>query len=408
MRQMKNSGVEWIGRVPVEWNMKKGKYLYSVQAGYPFNSDHFTLDYGFPLIRIRDITSGEIGTYYRGEYSDDYIIRKGDCIIGMDGDFNARIWDNEDALLNQRCCRIVPHDSILLKWIYYSLPYNLKSINDLAYSTTVKHLSNRDLLEMSVAYPTLDEQHIRVDYLDSKCSQIDSIIEKQESIIEKLKEYKNAFISEIISNATGVKCNLGLISHMKNGLNYEFSNEGEHIKILSVADFKDNYFIQSKDMFSDVLLDETVPDEYLLRNKDIIFVRSNGSKEMVGRAVMVDNIDYRLTYSGFCIRLRNIREDVIDTEYLLYYFRSPMFRAELEKYSQGSNINNISQVLLSNISIVIPSVKYQRFAIDTIKVTLDKINQMILEIEAVVRRLNDYKKSLIYEVVTGKKEVCAV
>ena len=72
---------------------------------------------------------------------------------------------------------------------------------------------------------------------------------------------------------------------------------------------------------------------------------------------MVENVTFPLLYSGFCIRLRNLRKDIINSKYLLYFFRSPYFRKQLEKYSQGSNITNISQVLLSQISIIIPPVE---------------------------------------------------
>ena len=74
----------------------------------------------------------------------------------------------------------------------------------------------------------------------------------------------------------------------------------------------------------------------------MIFVRSNGSKDIVGRCVMVKNIDYPLTYSGFCIRFRNSREDIALNDYLLLIFRSPFFREQMERYSRGSNINNLN------------------------------------------------------------------
>ena len=103
-RKMKDSGIEWIGEIPEGWETCLYKYCCSVQPGYPFDSAKFSNSStdGFPLIRIRDITSGEIQTYYTDSYDSNYIITAGDLLVGMDGDFNVRWWNNSDALLNQR------------------------------------------------------------------------------------------------------------------------------------------------------------------------------------------------------------------------------------------------------------------------------------------------------------------
>lgn len=158
-------------------------------------------------------------------------------------------------------------------------------------------------------------------------------------------------------------------------------------------------------MFSDILVNDEITSEYMLQSGDIIFVRSNGSRELVGRAVMVENVTFPLSYSGFCIRFRNLRTDILNSKYLLYFFRSPYFRKQLEKYSQGSNITNINQVLLSQISIIIPPFEVQLEAIRKVEKLLAAIDKLITGKQEIVSALERYKKSLIYEVVTGKKEV---
>lgn len=158
-------------------------------------------------------------------------------------------------------------------------------------------------------------------------------------------------------------------------------------------------------MFSDIITVEKISEEYMLKDGDIIFVRSNGSKELVGRAVMVKNVNYPLTYSGFCIRFRNTRMDIIDSDYLLYFFRSLNFRKQLEKYSQGSNINNVNQELLSQIDFTFPNIELQRKVVCVLDAKCKKIDNIICNKAKLIDKLVDYKKSLIYEVVTGKREV---
>ncbi|MDE5620262.1 MAG: restriction endonuclease subunit S, partial [Ruminococcus sp.] len=266
-------------------------------------------------------------------------------------------------------------------------------------------VSKSKLMNFIFPYLLLEEQKKISAYLDEKCTKIDTIISKQQKIIEKLKDYKLSRINEIVTNVDGIECHLGRISSMKNGLNFNMTLEGNKVKFLGVGDFKDYFILNEKEMFSEIIITEEIPQEYLLENGDIVFVRSNGSKELVGRAVMVENIDFALTYSGFCIRFRNTRTDLIDDKYLLYFFRSPYFRKQLEKYSQGSNISNINQVLLSQISIIIPSPDYQITSLETLGKLSSSIDSIITKKQALIEKLTEYKKSLIYEVVTGKKEM---
>ena len=102
-----------------------------------------------------------------------------------------------------------------------------------------------------------------------------------------------------------------------------------------------------------------MPEDLHLKSDDIVFVRSNGSKELVGRSVLIENVDYPLTYSGFCIRMRNCRRDVVQNKFLMYRFWSNEFRQSLNRDSRGSNINNLNQELLSNLTIAFPGVGEQ-------------------------------------------------
>ena len=89
----------------VEW--KKFVDFVNVQYGYPFDSKNFTDNNQYiPLIRIRDVLQGKASTYYNGEYSEDYLIKRGDILVGMDGNFNLGVWDDRDGLLNQRVCKL--------------------------------------------------------------------------------------------------------------------------------------------------------------------------------------------------------------------------------------------------------------------------------------------------------------
>ena len=126
-REMKESKVDWIGSIPVSWRCLRGKYGYSVLSGFPLDSNLFSNTDGFPMIRIRDITSGNIETYYTGTFPLQYLITSGDLLVGMDGNYNVRLWNNIDAVLNQRCCKITENQNFVRKYLYYMSPIQVNS-----------------------------------------------------------------------------------------------------------------------------------------------------------------------------------------------------------------------------------------------------------------------------------------
>ena len=141
----------------------------NVLYGYPFNSKLFCDDESFiPLIRIRDVKPAKGSTYYSGEYSSDYIIHKGDILVGMDGNFNLEKWDDRDALLNQRVCKISSKNEALVLdgFLYHLLGPIFKSIEDELHSGTVIHLSAARINKISIPIPPLEVQDEIVKILD--------------------------------------------------------------------------------------------------------------------------------------------------------------------------------------------------------------------------------------------------
>ena len=150
-----------------------------------------------PLVRIRDIKTGKTETYYKGAYSQDFVIHNGDYIIGMDGEFNITEWNGGDALLNQRVCRIIVNsDSVIPRYILYFLPIPLKIIEDETPFVTVKHLSSKKLEDVIVPVPSLSEQQRIVDELDL----LSGIIEKKNAQLRTLDELASTIFYEMFGD----------------------------------------------------------------------------------------------------------------------------------------------------------------------------------------------------------------
>lgn len=410
MREMKDSGIAWIGTIPQDWEIVQTKYVFRnikrVVGNQVDEYERLALTLNGVIKRSKDDNEGLQPEKFEGYQ----ILKENELVfklIDLENVKTSRVGLSPYTGLVSPAYIVLTNESKDNRFYYYwfMFMYYNEIFNHLGGNGVRSALNAKDLTAIPVPFINESKQHRIADYLDEKCSKIDAIIEKQQAVIEKLKAYKLSKINELIVEVEGQSIHLGYIANMKNGLNFNVAPNGKPLKFLGVGDFKDYFILDKDDMFSDILIDEEIDKDYMLKDGDIVFVRSNGSKELVGRAVMVENIGFPLSYSGFCIRFRNIRTDILNARYLLYFFRSPYFREQLKKYSQGSNINNINQVLLSQISITVPSIEIQEKAIDEVERLSYNLDKTILGKQALIEKLIAYKKALIYEVVTGKKEV---
>lgn len=199
--EYKDSGVAWLGEVPGHWDVIPVKNIANIVNGYPFDSKQFDPSEGYPLVRIRDLDCSSVDTYFNGEFVEQAAITSADVLIGMDGDFNVGRWRGEGvALLNQRMCCVRGRNEVISRLLEYALPIPLKAINDITYSTTVKHLSSSDVEKTRVTLPREEsEQESIAAFLDRETGKIDALVAEQEKLIALLKEKRQAVISQAVT-----------------------------------------------------------------------------------------------------------------------------------------------------------------------------------------------------------------
>ena len=413
---MKSSGVEWIGEIPEEWEVKPVKRYFShikrIVGDDVDKYERLSLTMQGVLKRSKDDAEGLQPEKFNGYQ----ILKQNELVfklidlenvntsrVGI-SPFNGLVSPAYIILTNNR------KDNTFYYYWFLNMYYQ-EIFNKLGDGGVRSALNASDVLSLPMVYLNNENQQRIASYLDKKCSKIEETIQNQQQVIEKLKAYKQSLITEAVTGKIKIQneipdfkyCNLGFIAEFKNGLNYNASDFGTEVKFLGVGDFQNYLVLNDESMFSNIITDTEIEDDYYLKNGDIIFVRSNGSKELVGRAIMVDNIDFKVTYSGFCIRLRNKEPQKINSKFLLYFFRSDHFRNELQRLSQGSNISNINQDLLSHIKIPLVEMRFQESVIDFLNKKCTAIDTAIEQKQNLIEKLTEYKKSLIYECVTGKK-----
>jgi len=187
-----------------------------IQYGFAFDASGFTTaaDEGMPLVRIRDVMNGRTETYFKGNYPKEYIIHKGDFLVGMDGEFNIAPWKSDDALLNQRVCRVKSNQSgVSTKFLFWFLKKELKRIEEETPFVTVKHLSAKRLKQVQLEVPPIEEQEKIVAELDC----LTGIIEKKKQQLEELDKLGQSIFYDLfgdpITNEKGwVKKKIGSFS----------------------------------------------------------------------------------------------------------------------------------------------------------------------------------------------------
>ena len=206
---MKDLQKRWI------WKEVELGEICEVLTGFAFKSNLFNEEgKGKLLIRIRDLLEGKSKTYYSGEFEEKYLVKAGDFLIGMDGEFKIFEWKSEDALLNQRVCKLILNkDLVFPKYIFYRISKELKEIEDKTPFVTVKHISNKQILSIKIPLPHISTQ-----------KQIVSILEKAEKLKQKrgeadklTKEYLQSVFYEMFYNKRFEEVELGEICEIKKG-----------------------------------------------------------------------------------------------------------------------------------------------------------------------------------------------
>lgn len=414
MKDMKSSGIEWIGEIPSDWKICRIKELFFEVNERCSNSAEYELlsvsEYYGVAPKAERISKEDMLTH--AETLDGYkICRVGDIVMNIMLAWKRAMGVSKyEGIVSPAYCVYRAKREINPAYFHYLFRTDVYANLFKQFSTGIidsrLRLYPYKFLALKCQVPPIKTQGKITHYLDDKCSKIDALIEKQQSSIERLKEYKLSVITEAVTSRNNWKAgHLGYLASFKNGLNYNGTSEEKEIKFLGVGDFKQHFILNREDMFSTLKFSGDMPEDLLLKNGDIVFVRSNGSKELVGRSVLIDNVDFPLTYSGFCIRMRNLRQDLVLNEFLMYCFWSNDFRQNLNRDSRGSNINNLNQELLSKLWISFPDMDEQKRIVNTLNGKCVEIENTISKKKQLITKLIEYKKSLIYEVVTGKREV---
>jgi len=183
-------------------------------------------------------------------------------------------------------------------------------------------------------------------------------------------------------------------------MNFTQASQGERIKIIGVGDFKDKEVLNDFSEIPSITLNGRVNPDDLIKNNDLLFVRSNGNKALIGRCVLISGITEPVSFSGFTIRGR-VKLDEIDHSFASKLVRSPLFKEHLHKMGGGSSINNLSQDTLSEFCFSLPPLPEQRKIAEILRTWDEAIEKLEALRAAKLRR----HRALIHSLVFGTRQL---
>jgi len=289
-------------------------------------------------------------------YADDYICEADTVIIGRKGSINNPIYVEEPFWNVDTAFGLSAKREILMpRYLYYFCQYfDFERLNK---AVTIPSLTKSDLLKIELKLPTIETQKKIVDRL----IKVEQIIQLKKRELQKLDTLVKSRFAEMFGDPIQNPYNWSIKSllemgYCKNGMNFHTGDSGIELYCLGVGDFKNYSIIDGTDQLSKISLNEMPPEESMLQNGDIVFVRSNGNKDLVGRCVLVYPHDVQTTYSGFCIRYRLTSREV-NKNYLLRVLKTDSMRKQMT--GRGANIQNLNQKTLATLNIPIPPIELQ-------------------------------------------------
>lgn len=314
------------------------------------------------------------------DYSKNKLIHKGTLTVGMGSkQIDIGILIEDETFAVSPAYHTYEIQGIRCKY----LEYCLQSKNIEMFSLYAKRGSRQgksiDLKRwLTYKIPVYSEKDQIV--IEENLNKINYVIElrrKQIDLLDELIKFRfvEMFGDPFLNEKGWITKPLIDMGNCKNGMNFHYNENGCEVKCLGVGDFKDLSIINNIESLQTVSLNEMPSEEYMLRDNDIVFVRSNGNKALVGRSIVIYPGDVPTTFSGFCIRYRKYDDSII-VPYLLHVLKTDSFRNKM--VGRGANIQNLNQQILASLIIPVPPLQLQnQFALFVQEIDKSRLRELL-------------------------------
>lgn len=419
MREMKDSGIEWIGEIPKDWEITKIGMLYNLCITKVSDTDYA------PLSVTKMGVLPQLETVAKTNAHDDRkLVKKGDFVINSRSDRRGSCGIS-DYYGSVSLINIVLEPKNNMSSGYYSCLFKTVQFADEFYKNGHGIVDDlwttgwQDMKRIILPVPHYSEQQQIADYLDTKCSEIDATAEDIQKEIDLLEDYKKSVITEVVTKGLNPDAEMkdsGIewIGEIPKGwkiirLKYITNSIGDGLHgTPNYDDLGTIFFINGNNLGNRKIsitekTNRLTEEEYkkcgvVKLDKCTLLMSLNGT---YGTLSMYDNEPIMLSKSVGYINVCNKETK----EYLYYFLQSSLAQNQMTISLAGTTIANLSLATVRNLKICLPSICEQQQIADYLDIKCSEIDALIADKKRQLDILADYKKSLIYEYVTGKKEV---
>ncbi len=424
-REMKDSGIEWIGEIPREWDIRKLKYCSEfIQDKY--SDKNGELEY-IGLENISSWSGKYISTDSQYDRAQSLLFQAEDILWGKLRPYLAKVYHTKKS----GCCssefcviRVSKDYSIRYFWNLLISSEFVYAIDRSTYGTKMPRANAEFIRNTFIPVPDKHEQQAIADFLDTQCAHIDSVIEKTRAAIEEYKKLKQAVITQAVTKGirpnremkdsgiewigeiprewrmTKIKVGVSKVGSGKtpSGGAEVYADEG--IIFLRSQNIYDTGIVIDSPTFITNETDEEMKNTRVQPN-DVLLNITGGS---IGRCCIFPNYLKQANVNQHVSIVRVIKT-IILSEFMHLYWISDLGKMSIQLFQTGGNREGMTADAIKNSPIAIPDLPEQSEIVAYLDEKTAAIDSLIQKKEQLITELEAYKKSLIYEYVTGKKEV---
>ena len=431
MRKMRDSGIAWIGVIPQDWEIVRTKSLYcsakEIAGDRADDFERLALTLNGVIKRSKEDSVG----LQPEKFSGYQILKKGELVfklIDLENVATSRVGLSPYTGIVSPAYIVLSKQSrakdLVVRYSMYHFlsMWQREIFNQMGDNGVRSSLNAKELLNIPHPFPSIYEQKRIVTFLDAQCAEIDAVLEKTRASIEEYKKLKQAVITQAVTK--GIR---GDRPMKDSGIEWigEIANEFAVYKFKYLLKTPMQYganeagitfdktlprYIRITDITSDgrlkqdnrLCIEDTVAKPYILQDGDLLFARSGGT---VGKSFLYKQSYGNAAFAGYLIRAV-VNRTIAVPEYVYYYTNSSIYDTWKNSIFIQSTIQNIGADRYSNMPIIVPNnIEEQRSIVEYLNERCVGIDALIRKKQQYLTEIENYKKSLIYEYVTGKKEV---
>ncbi len=415
MRKMRDSGVDWIGQIPCGWKCCKQKYLITLLNGRAYKDSEFEEDGKYKILRVGNLFTNPVWYSSSLELEPNKYCQDGDLLYSWSMSYAPVIWHGEKVIYHYHIWKTVLSEKISKMFAYYYLISLTNALQAEIHETTMGFITMGVMNNAYIAFPPLAEQQRIANFLDEKCGEIDSIRSDVQREIEILNNYKKSVITEAVTKGLNPKSKLkdsgiewiGKIPEVWNihPLYYYF-DERKHKNILgkerNLLSLSYGKIIRKDIDCREGLLPENFNGYNIIEQNDIVLRLTDLQNDK--RSLRTGLVKEHGIITSAYVTLKACCD--LNQSYFHYLLHSYDVMKVL--YNMGNGVRQgLNYSELAKMLLIEPPLSEQKAIADYLDEKCSEIDAIIADKQRQLETLDEYKKSLIFEYVTGKKEVPA-